>query len=188
MKTTTLNRVRACVRCFLFGCALLVVSASIAAGQTSPDKTQTPARPDKDESPLGNFEDEIKAKRAIKMAEKDHQENVNRALEIADISKDLQKTLKDKTTIDRDSVKKIDRLEKLTKKIRHEAGGEEEDVDIVDRPSNISAAVDQIADGAEALSKAVQNTPRQVVSASVIGKANVLLQLIKLLRGFDTRP
>lgn len=122
------------------------------------------------------------------MAEKDHEENVNRAREIADISKDLQKTLKDKTTIDRDSVKKLDRLEKLTKKIRNEAGGEDEEVDIVDRPTNISTAVDKIADGADSLSKAVQNTPRQVVSASVIGKANVLLQLIKLLRAYDTHP
>jgi hypothetical protein len=37
------------------------------------------------------------------------------------------------------------------------------------------------------LSKTVQNTPRQVVNASVIGNANVLLELIKLLRAFDPR-
>jgi hypothetical protein len=198
MKKTKLNVVHACARFIVFGSAAFVLSASIAIAQMPSDKTPLPPRaqnpspsptpPDKDESPLGNFEEEIRAKRAIKAAEKDHRENVNRAHEIADLAKDLQKTLKDKPAIDRDSVKKLDRIEKLTKKIRNEAGGAEEEVDIVDRPANIAAAVNQIADSADSLSKAVENTPRQVVSASVIGKANVLLQLIKLLRGFDTQP
>ncbi|HEY2962440.1 MAG TPA: hypothetical protein VGJ37_08510 [Pyrinomonadaceae bacterium] len=198
MKKTTLNRVHACARFIPFGCALLVLCVSIAAAQSasqgSPHPTATPPpRPDtpasdKDDPPLGSFEEEIRAKRAIKLAEKDHQENVNRAHEIADIAKDLQKTLKDKKTIDRDCAKKIERLEKLTKKIRNEAGGEDEEVEIVDRPADITVAINQVAESAEALSKAVENTPRQVVSASVIGKANVLLQLIKLLRALDTRP
>src|SRR5215470_1819936 len=174
MKKTTLNVVHACARFIVFGCATFVLSASITSAQTTPPKpppppptdpgssTQAPAN--KDETPLGNFEEEIRAKRAIKMAEKDHQENVNRAHEIADLAKDLQKTLKDKPAIDHDSVKKIDRLEKLTKKIRSEAGGEDEEVEIVDRPPDITSAVNKIAESADSLSKAVQDTPRQVVS------------------------
>lgn len=137
---------------------------------------------------MGGFEDEIRAKRAIKMAEKDHEENLERAREIGDLGKHLQINLKDKNTIDRESAKKLDRLEKLTKKIRNEAGGEDEEVEIVDRPTDITGAVNQIAESAESLSRAVQNTPRQVVSASVIANANVLLELIKLLRAFDSRP
>ena len=136
---------------------------------------------------MGSFEEEIRAKRAIKLAEKDHEENLERAKEISQLAKALQEALKNKTAIDRDSSKKLERLEKLTKKIRNEAGGEDEEVKIVDRPANIIAAVNQIAESAEQLSKTVQDTPRQVVSASVIGNANVLLELIKLLRAFDRR-
>jgi HPt (histidine-containing phosphotransfer) domain-containing protein len=136
---------------------------------------------------MGSFEEEIRAKRAIKLAEKDHEENLARAKEISQLAKALQDTLKNKTALDRDSSKKLERLEKLTKKIRNEAGGEDEEVKIVDRPANIIAAVNQIAESAEQLSKTVQDTPRQVVSASVIGNANVLLELIKLLRAFDPR-
>jgi seryl-tRNA synthetase len=136
---------------------------------------------------MGSFEEEIRAKRAIKLAEKDHEENLARAKEISQLAKALQETLKNKTALDRDSSKKLERLEKLTKKIRNEAGGEDEEVKIVDRPANIIAAVNQIAESAEQLSKTVQDTPRQVVSASVIGNANVLLELIKLLRAFDPR-
>lgn len=193
MKTTKLKDLYACARFILLGCALLFVSATAAAAQFSQETTPRPPRPDsptrdRDQSPLGNFEEEIRAKRAIKMAEKDHEENLSRAKEIGDLAKHLQVNLKDKTTIDRESMKKIERLEKLTKKIRNEAGGEDEEVKIVDRPSDITGAVNQIAESAESLSKAVQNTPRQVVSASVIGNANILLELIKLLRAFDPRP
>ena len=89
--------------------------------------------------------------------------------------------------LDRDSLKKVERLEKLTKKVRDEAGGEDEEVEIPNRPANLSAALAKIAEASESLSKNVVDTPRQVVSASVIGKANVLLELIKMVRGF-TRP
>lgn len=176
----------------LFGSALLALGAGMAVGQAS-NKTPLPSRPespsgDRDQSPISNLEEELRVKRAIKMAEKDHEENISRAKEINDLAKQLETNLKDKSSIDRESAKKLDRLEKLTKKIRSESGGEEEEVKIVDRPTTIAGAVTQIAESAETLSKAVQDTPRQVVSASVIGKANVLLELIKLLRGFDSRP
>jgi len=191
-----IQRVASCCGGFiLFGVVLLVFSVGVDRAQTAvprstPPSQQQPNSPstDKDEPPLTSFEEEIRAKRAIKMAEKDHEENVNRAHELAEIATDLQISLRDKTTIDRDSAKKIERLEKLAKKIRNEAGGEDEEVNIVNRPSDINSAVKQIAESAESLSKTVEKTPRQVVSASVIGTANVLLELIKLLRAFDPRP
>jgi hypothetical protein len=129
----------------------------------------------------------MRAKRAIKIAEKDHEENLKRAREIAQIGKDLNDSLKDKSMLDRDSLKKVERLEKLTKKVRGEAGGEDEEVEIPNRPSDLTGTVAQIADASESLSKNVIDTPRQVVSASVICKANVLLELIKMVRNF-ARP
>ena len=149
--------------------------------------TDGAARNPGQDTPLTTFEEEIRAKRAIKLAEKDHQQNLDRAREIAQIGKELRESLKGKTTLDRNSLKKIERLEKLTKKVRGEAGGKDEEVNIIDRPADIFAAVSQVAEASEALSKNVQNTPRQVVSASVIGDANVLLELIKMLRAYDPR-
>ena len=87
----------------------------------------------------------MRAKRAIKLAEKDHEENLNRAREIGE-SENNFRGLKNKSSIDREFLKKIERLEKLTKKIRGEAGGEEEEVKIVDRPSDISSPITQIAE------------------------------------------
>lgn len=137
-----------------------------------------------EQGPLTTFEEEIRAKRLIKLAEKEHQENLNRARELSQLGQDLRVAFKTRTTLDREDTKRVDRLEKLTKKIRGEAGGEDDDVQIADAPSDISSAVAQIADNADLLSKEVEKTPRQVVSAAVIDRANVLLQLVKILRGF----
>lgn len=175
--------------------ALIVCCASVVFSQVKsppPQPSPTPPRTvdgtfkDPDDTPLTTFEEEIRAKRELKMAEKEHQQNLDRAKEIAEIGKQL-KDFKDNSTLDRDCVKKIERLEKLTKKVRSEAGGDDEEITITPRPTDLSSAMKQISEASETLSKDVQNTPRRVVSASVINNANVLLELIRLARGF-ARP
>ena len=185
-----------------FGLLLIgfVLNAQVTFAQhSSPRPTPTPRVSDgieasdksaisDDSRPMTTFEEELRAKRAIKIAEKEHEENISRAREISDIAKQLQVSFKAKSTIDRDDNKKLDRLEKLTKKIRGEAGGESEEVEIVDRPTDAQKAITQIAGKAQALSDSVQKTPRQVVSASVIASANVLLELIRIARSFSVTP
>jgi hypothetical protein len=174
--------------------AVLIFSVAVAFGQTTSPKGSAPPtinpggrRNEDDQNPLTTFEEEIRAKRMIKMAEKDHQDNLDRAKEIQQIGKELKESLQGKAAVDRDNLKKIDRLEKLTKKVRGEAGGEPEDLSIVNPPKDLPEAVCQIGEKSEALAKEVQNTPRQVVSATVITSANILLELIRIARTFS-RP
>jgi len=176
-----------------------LIAVALTAGISFSQTTSTPPRPaatppridgaknPDDSSPLTTFEEEIRAKREIKLAEKDHQQNLDRAHEIADIGKQLKESISGKSASDGDYLKKIERLEKLTKKIRGEAGGEDQDVTIPRQPTDLSAALTEIAEAADALSKDVEKTPRRVVSASVICNANVLLELIRVARTF-ARP
>ena len=179
--------------CTLATFALILLSVTVAFGQTTSPKASNNVQvpnadgkksSDDDNTPLTTFEEELRAKRAIKMAEKDHQENLNRANEIKQIAKELKESLQGKTSLDREGLKKVERLEKLTKKIRGEAGGEDEEITIDNPPADLASAGSRIAQTAESLSKEVCDTPRQVVSASVISNANVLLELIKLVRTF----
>jgi len=175
---------------------VILFCSGLASAQMNPPPRPTPTplpgridgnSKNEDEGPLTTFEEELRAKRAIKVAEKEHEENLSRAREIAQIGKELKDSLKDKSVLDRDSLKKVERLEKLTKKVRGEAGGEDEEVEISNRPADLPSTLTQIAEASDSLSKNVIDTPRQVVSASVIGKANVLLELIKMVRNF-ARP
>jgi SepF-like predicted cell division protein (DUF552 family) len=168
-----------------------LLCAGSAGAQTSTTRTRAnqtqsvdASGKESDGAPLSEFEEELKAKQAIKLAEREHEENLGRAREIGEIGKALHADLKNNATLDREFLKKIERLEKLTKKVRGDAGGEDEEVKITNRPSDVSSAITQVADLSEKFSKDVQNTPRQVVSFSVINSANVLLELIKVLRTF----
>lgn len=146
--------------------------------------TADKSSPSDDGPPLTTFEEEMRAKRIIKQAEKEHRANLERAREISQLANELQASFKNGSGLDREGFKRVERLEKLTKKIRGEAGGEDDEVQIVDRPTNKDAAISQIAQVAQSLSKSVQDTPRQVVNAGVIDSANVLLELIRILRTF----
>ena len=172
-------------------CLIVCVTASAQSNQQrTPQPRLSDMIPQADKSgpqdegpPLTTFEEEMRAKRAIKMAEKEHQQNLSRAREISQLAKELENTTKKSpANLDREAFKKIDRMEKLAKKIRGEAGGEDGEITIPDRPSDLCGTVVKISQVADSLSKNVQNTPRQVVSASVIDSANVLLELIKFVR------
>lgn len=174
---------------------LLLFSCSAVVAQTG-SKTPPSSRPanpmsadkngsDDDDSPLTTYEEEIRAKRLIKIAEKEHQDNVNRAREISQLGKQLQETLKTRNALDREDSKKLERIEKLTRKIRGEAGGGDDEVKLNNRPIDLASTLTQVAEVTECLSKNVQNTPRRVVSAAVIDNANVLLELIRIMRTFS---
>ena len=175
---------------FLFCAGLVIAQTKGFPTSTRPqegpprDQGTNPAGRDPNAPPLTEIEEEMRAKHAIKAAEKEHEENLDRAREIGQIGRELQECAKNAASLDRDFLKKVERLEKLTRKVRGEAGGEDEEVKLPKRPTDAASAIAQLADASETLSKDVQNTPRQVVSASVIGNANVLLELIKIVRGY----
>ena len=160
---------------------LLLFPAFAGAQTRSPAPSQMDPTMTRDR-PATEMEEEMKAKQAIKYAEKGHQENLDRAKEISEIGKELKAAVHDTSILDRESQKKIERLEKLTRKIRGEAGGDDQEIEIPNRPTDVPSTITRIAEAAGTLSKDVQNTPRQVISTSVIENANVLLELIKIAR------
>lgn len=149
-------------------------SVSVGVGPNSASEEQS-----------GNpMADEMRVRREIRYAEREHRENLNRAQEASDLAESLASSFKRKQRLDRDDLKKLERLEKLANKIRNEAGGSDDDADIEKKPSNLAEAIERIAEITKALNDKVQNTPRRVVSAGTINKANVLLELIRVARGF----
>jgi hypothetical protein len=168
-------------------CGLLLVPALARAQTRIPPPSQMDPTMTR-EHPLSEMEEEMRAKQAIKFAEKGHQENLDRAKEIGNIGKELKAAARNTPLVSPESEKKIERLEKLTRKIRGDAGGDDQEVEVKDRPADLRSAITRMGEAAEKLSKDVQNTPRQVVSASVIENANVLLELIKLVRTLSAKP
>jgi hypothetical protein len=121
----------------------------------------------------------MKARSVLKAEKKQYDENVARARDASELGHQLSEAFEAKKMMGSDDVKKLDRLEKLTKKIRNEAGGSDTNPDVKDIPAIMAAAVKQIAELADDLRTLVEKTPRHVISASVIDQANKLLGLIQ---------
>ena len=172
----------------VFGASLMLFQPSSIVGQT-PGSSPTPSPPslsnsDKSDSrpELGNAENEMRARLALKAAKKEYDENVARAREASELASQLEESYRAKKTLTSEDWKKADRLEKLTKRIRNEAGGSDSRDEVKDLPEILESAVKQVAEWADDLKKEVEKTPRHVVSAAVIDQANKLIGLIQHLR------
>jgi hypothetical protein len=160
---------------------------SAAAQQTTQNQKPVLLDPDKpsgDDSsrPFMSIEEEMRAKRAIKFADKEYQENLDRARDLSVLGASIVASFKQKRELDREEVKKLEKVEKLAKGIRRAAGGSEDDVEMEKPPGDLASALDMLGELSKSLKEKVEKTPKHVISADVIDEANVLLELIRILR------
>ena len=179
------NRVR---RGLLLGVALLAFM-SWAYGQSAQPKPTPPSDPmtkdaSKDDPRFGSPEAEMRSKLALKDEKKKYDEHVARAKEVSQIASQLSQSYETRKAFNADDQKKLERLEKLTKRIRNDSGGADavSDTDVKDIPPEMPDTIKKLASMADELQKLVENTPRNVISAAVIDEANKLVGLIQLVR------
>ena len=138
---------------------------------------------EKSEKPeFGSHEGEMRARMILKQEKKRYDEHLERAREVSQLAAQLSETYKAKQALGSEDSKKLERLEKLTRRIRNEAGGSETDPDVKNIPPDVASAVKRVAEMADDLRKLVEKTPRHVISAAVIDHANALIGVIQYVR------
>lgn len=168
--------------------AYLPLNAQVVRPPKAPTTmTADKSRPDSDEQAPTALDYEMRAKREIKYAEKEHQQNLTRAREASELGNALAAAFKETRALGSAELKKLEKLEKITKKIRSEAGASDDDFELEKKPNDLAEAVDCVAKVSNSLSEKVLKTPRRVVSASIIEESNVLLELIRILRTYVAR-
>lgn len=175
-------------------CATLVGAAILIAGAWFTVQAQTVSRPvmpqpsperREDKVDFGSREFDARTRMALKQEKKNYEEHVERAKEARDLAAELAKTYEVTHSFNLADYKKLERLEKLTRRIRNEVGGSQTDGDPKELPRTIDEAVPLMSAMAKELCEAVENTPRRVVSASLIDQANKLITLIQYVRRDD---
>jgi hypothetical protein len=163
--------------------ALLLSSAAAFAQSRNPMPQPTP------EEKLGPGQidfssrvDEMRRILLLKAEKKAYHENLARAKEAEQLATDLKDSYEAKDAFTPEDQKKLERLEKLTKRIRNEAGGSDSENEQKELPSTLKSAVSSLADMAEGLCKEVRKTPRRVLSVNIIGRANKLIGVIQFVR------
>jgi len=140
-----------------------------------------------DKEPFVAAEEEMRAKRAIQSAEKEYQENLDRARDLSSLGASIVTSFKQKNGLDQDDVKKLEKVEKLAKGIRRAAGGSEDNVEMEKPPADMASAIEMLGSLSQSLKVKVEKTPKHVISATVIDEANVLLELIRIVRTLPSK-
>ncbi len=124
-------------------------------------------------------------KMRIDKDKKDHEEMVDRGDEALRISSQLEKSFERNGRLSNEDIGRLDRVEKLAKKIRDELGGHEDngdgDDDGVGAPS-LDVAVKTLLTSAGTLYDELKKTSRFTISAAAIQSSNTVLRLARLLR------
>src|SRR3989454_8243621 len=146
----------------LFLATVTQAQSSRPNGVPSPDPTSTtPAKTDSSDTNFGSPENEMRGKLLLKEEKKQYDENVARAREVSQLGSQVQESFAAKKLFNSDDGKKLERLEKLTRKIRNEAGGSESEGEGEDIPGEVGSAGKRVAAAAGALFKIGEKRPRR---------------------------
>ena len=131
---------------------------------------------------LGSPEDELRTRAAIRHEEDSYKDNLERAKESAQIGTDLRASFEHNKSLSREDLKKLERMEKLARKIRSGVGGSDDDEQLKDPPQRLEVALTRLAELSDQFCKNVEKTSRLGVSASVVERSNELIELIRVIR------
>jgi hypothetical protein len=131
---------------------------------------------------FGSPEAEMLRRAEIRREEETHKEMVERADEAAQLADELLTSCKKNNSLTREDVKRLERLEKLARKIRSGAGGSDDEEGLSDPPVKIEGAVTRLAKLTGDLKESVSKTSRLVISANVIERSNEMIELIRHIR------
>lgn len=155
--------------------------SSIYAQADASSPTSRPTAKQETDYPEG-FREGL-AKRRIKAEEKEYEELIQRGEEAVKISDELSKNFESHKNLTVDDTKKIDRLEKVVKKIRQDLGAKDED-DVTDenKPSSLKNVINNIKETTNDLLSELKKTTRHSISVVAIQSSNSLLKLVRFAK------
>jgi hypothetical protein len=167
--------------------SVLACSVALSAAQTA--QHPPPILPADKDKPAGDnpaaIEEDMRARRELKLAEKEYQQNVGRARDLSLLGEAINASYKQKTHLGSEDIKKLEKAEKLAKAIRNAAGGSEDDSEIEQPPKDLAGALSMFAEVSASLKNNVEKTPKHVISTTVIDEANVILELTRIVRALS---
>ena len=157
---------------FLFFTCISFVSAQDASGRRDSEKIDLPE----------GFKENL-AKRRMKAEEEEYQELIKRSEEAVKLSDELAKKYSETNKLTNEDTRKIERLEKVVKKIRRDLGAEDDNDEEKDSPQrNLLSTLNDIKDKTSNLLAELKKTGRFSVSVVAIESSNAIFKLVRFLR------
>ena len=124
---------------------------------------------------------ETLAKQRIEREKKDFDEMLARGEEAVKLSDQLEKSYEQNKQFSSEDQKKLERLEKVVKKIRNEMGGDGDD-ELEEKPLSVAGALDFLKTGTTQLVDELKKTSRYSISVTAVESSNALLKVVQFLR------
>jgi hypothetical protein len=146
-------------------------------GQSSIDNSD-------DRRPIFTIEETISRNR-VALAEKDFREMRVATIEINMIAKALLKSSSGQALLSHEDEKKIEKIEKLAKKVRSEQGGGGKDLE--EKPSTLLIALERLQKAAEIMEMESRSLNRHSISFILVQQVNEILALTKEIKKMKNR-
>ncbi len=164
---------------------VFLLFAAEAYGQI--DASTPSGRPRPQEELPKNIKETL-AKQRIEREKKDYEELLEKSEEAVKLSEELEKSFSDSKQISDEDRKKLEKLEKLVKKIRRELGGgddeeqEEKIAEAAQQNSTLGNALRNLQSNAVNLFNEIKKSTRYSISVIAIQTSNSLLKIVKFIR------
>lgn len=156
---------------------LLVVASAAVLSVNAQEK-------EKEDFPKGIKETLVKNR--IEREKKDFAELLERGEEAAKLSEEVDKSFVQNKRLTLEDKKKLERLEKISKKIREELGAngdlDSENADDGVKVSTTSDAIDKLKTISRKLSDELKKSSRYTISAIAVQSSNAVLRIVRFIR------
>jgi hypothetical protein len=158
-------------------------SAQIDAENKEPKRSPLLQTEDPCQKTGDQLMDEIRIKACIRQQQKEYRELLSNGEEAAKLSAEVEKAFDKTAVLASEDQKKLERLEKLFKKIRSSLGGEEDDPSAEeDKPMTLKTAIDALNEKASSLLDELKKTTRYSISVDAIQNSNIVIRLVRYIR------
>ncbi len=173
-----LNYTRTIFTLFLIVAAVVFADAQDATSRGG-DRT-------KEDLPKGIKEN--LAKQRIEREKEDYAELLQRGEEALKLSNELEKSFAENNQLSAADQKKLDRLEKVVKKIRNEIGADDDDkaVEVDNKPLSVLSALNTLQNNTVKLVDELKKSTRYSISVVAVESSNLLLKVVRFLK-FDKK-
>jgi seryl-tRNA synthetase len=156
----------------------VIISGTIALVNAQSDATNRSGTAEKEDFPKGIKES--LAKQRIEREKKDFAELIQRSEEAVKIIDELDKSFTANNQFSSEDQKKLDRLEKVAKKIRDEISSGDGEAE--DKPLSILNALKALKSNTLTLVDELKKTSRYSISVIAVESSNALLKAVRFLR------
>jgi len=157
---------------------LFLIFPAIALAQNDPPPLPSPIS-EPEQRPVFSIGETISRSR-IAVAEKEHREMISASSEMNHLARSLLRISQTQCQFSIDDKKKIEKIEKLAKKVRSEQGGGGNKLE--NRPENVYIALERLHKATQIIEKESRKVNRHSVSLVLIEQVNEVLGLTKEIK------